>query len=130
MWRPQFHQRFRDDTGAAAVEFALIFPILAIMLFGTVEVGAMYNAQLLVTSGARDAARTMAIDNDTALAKTAAIAAAPGVTLTSSEIAIAPAACAAGTNVSVTITHTQPLITGFFGISVPLVGKATRRCNG
>jgi len=120
---------WRDERGAAAVEFALIAPVLFLLLFGTIEFGAMYNAQILVTSAARDAARTMAIDNDTAAAKTAAIAAAPGIGLVASEVTIS-AACAAGSTVTVTVAHPQHFMTGIFGATITLDGKATRRCNG
>jgi len=119
-----------DERGAAAVEFALVFPLLIVLLFGIIEFGAMYNAQLMVTGAAREGARSMAVTGDAATAKLATIDAATGVALTASDIVVSAATCAAGTNVTVTITHDQHFLTGMFGASVDLSGKATRRCNG
>lgn len=46
----------RDD-GAAAVEFALLFPIFAILVFGGLSLGIIYWHSINAAQGARDAAR-------------------------------------------------------------------------
>jgi hypothetical protein len=45
------------DRGAAAVEFALVVPVLLIVVFGIIDFGRMLNAQLQVTEAAREGAR-------------------------------------------------------------------------
>lgn len=50
-------KRFHDADGANAVEFALVLPILVILLFGIFTVGQAYNTKLVANHAARDAAR-------------------------------------------------------------------------
>jgi hypothetical protein len=49
--------RLRADDGANAVEFALVLPILVILVFGIFTVGMAYNTKLVANHAARDAAR-------------------------------------------------------------------------
>ena len=49
------------ERGAAAVEFALILPILLTLVFGIVEFGWAFGQQVSLGNAAREAARTMAI---------------------------------------------------------------------
>ena len=71
----------RDDRGAAAVEFALVLPVLVVLLFGMVQFGIAYDAQLKVTHAAREGARMAAVGGDVAAAVTAQTAGLQGVTL-------------------------------------------------
>ena len=50
-------QGTRDESGANAVEFALVLPILLILLFGTITGGVLYNQQHTLTQAAREGAR-------------------------------------------------------------------------
>ena len=121
-----------DDRGAAAVEFALVFPLLAVMLFGIVEFGSVYNAQLMLTSAAREGARTMAVTGSPAAASASVLAAAGSLSpgLAAGDVSVSPAACTSTTDVEVTITYDKPFLTGLFGASVELTGVASRRCFG
>lgn len=49
--------RRHDERGAALVEFALIFPLLAVLLFGTISGGLVLNRRLEVSHASREAAR-------------------------------------------------------------------------
>jgi Flp pilus assembly protein TadG len=124
--------KLREDRGAVAVEFALVFPILIAMLLGIVEFGFAYNTQVTVTNAAREGARTMAIQNDPSAARAAAQAVAPHLnpSMTDADIAIAPATCAPGLQSTMTITYTMPFLTGLFGADITLTGKAAMRCGG
>ena len=56
--------------GAAAVEFALVFPLLLIMLFAIIDFGWIFNQQLTLTEAAREGARYNAIHSIEAGAQT------------------------------------------------------------
>ena len=50
--------RLRSDVeGANAVEFALVLPVLVLLLFGTMYGGSLFNSQQTVTQAAREGAR-------------------------------------------------------------------------
>jgi Flp pilus assembly protein TadG len=49
------------DRGAAAVEFALIVPLLLVVLFAIIDLGWVFNQQLSVTAAAREGARYFAV---------------------------------------------------------------------
>jgi Flp pilus assembly protein TadG len=59
-----FHHRNRD-RGAALVEFALIMPLLLLLIFGMVDAGWAFFQNLEVRHGAREAARLAAVDYGT-----------------------------------------------------------------
>ena len=54
----------RDEDGAAAVEFALLLPLLVLLLFGIIQFGIAFNARIQATNAAREAARTAVIGVD------------------------------------------------------------------
>jgi hypothetical protein len=55
-----------DDEGVVAVEFALVLPLLVVLLFTIVLAGSVYADQLHLQSVARDAARAGSVDPDVA----------------------------------------------------------------
>jgi Flp pilus assembly pilin Flp len=48
----------RGEDGAAAVEFALVLPVLVLLLFGIIEFGMTFRDSLTVTSATRSGVRT------------------------------------------------------------------------
>ena len=128
-------KRLRSDRGAAAVEFALVVPVLLVLVLGIVEFGRAYNIQTTLSAAAREGVRTMALQNSAPAARTSAkSAAAPAVTLTDGQISVSAACPVAGTNTSATVTVTinYPLtfITNFFGTAPNLTATGVMRCNG
>ncbi|MGV8970884.1 MAG: TadE family protein [Rhodoglobus sp.] len=120
------------ETGAAAVEFALVLPVLVLLIMGLVEFSLLFNAQISVMNAAREGARVMAIHNDPSLARSAAVAAAPSLRpgLSAANVTVAPTKCVAGSSVTVTIRYSATLLTGFFGVTLPLQGKGVMLCGG
>ena len=54
-----------DEHGAAAVEFALLLPLLVLLLFGLIQFGLAFNTRIQATNAAREGARmaVVGIDN-------------------------------------------------------------------
>lgn len=77
-------RRHRGDRGAAAVEFAILFPVFVMLAFGTISFGFAFEKWISVTQAAREASRFAAtypmptggvsawLDDVTAVAKEAA----------------------------------------------------------
>src|SRR5450759_4377301 len=52
----------RDDRGAAAVEMALVLPVLLFLLMGMIDFGRAYNAQIQLSQAAREGVRLASIN--------------------------------------------------------------------
>ncbi|WP_345037913.1 TadE family protein [Georgenia daeguensis] len=118
----------RSDRGAAAVEFALIVPILLLLVLGITEFGRAYNVQTTLSDAARAGVRTMAIHNSVSEAKESAKAAAASLPLADAQITVEPLTCDGSTEPArVSVEHSVDLI---FFPDVTLTGKGTMRCNG
>lgn len=75
------HNRSRDERGAVAVEFALIVPVLLMLIFGGIEYGRVYSELEVFESAAREGAR-MAATRQPGLVQSAVTAAADPYDLT------------------------------------------------
>jgi Flp pilus assembly pilin Flp len=67
------------DRGAAAVEFALLLPMVLLLLFGIIDFGRALNAQITITEAAREGARLGALGVAAATVVTRTQAAATGL---------------------------------------------------
>jgi hypothetical protein len=54
----------RGQDGAAAVEFALLLPLLVLLLFGFIQFGIAFNTRIQATNAAREAARLAVVGID------------------------------------------------------------------
>jgi Flp pilus assembly pilin Flp len=52
------------EEGAAAVEFALLLPLLVLLLFGFIQFGLAFNTRIQATNAAREAARMAVVGID------------------------------------------------------------------
>jgi Flp pilus assembly pilin Flp len=52
----------KDDRGATALEFAIIVPWLLVLLFGMIEFGFVFQAQLALTHAVREGARLASVN--------------------------------------------------------------------
>jgi hypothetical protein len=91
--RPGAGRRLED--GSVVVEFALLLPILLLLLLGAVQVGVIARDQLLLTQSSRAGAREAAITDSEPAVLEAAIRAAPGSTRRDSGSRSSARACAA-----------------------------------
>ncbi|NYJ74293.1 TadE/TadG family type IV pilus assembly protein [Allobranchiibius huperziae] len=125
------------ERGAAAVEFALVAPLLILLAGGIMEFGRAYEAQTTLSGAARASVRVMALSNDPTAARTAAksVASSSSITLSDSQIAVSPASCATSgatppATATVTISYPLHFFTNLFGTGVTLTGRGSMRCNG
>lgn len=133
--------RFRSgsDAGAVAVEFALILPVLLMLVLGIIEFGRAYNVQNSLSAAAREGVRVMAISKDATAARTATKNAGlfnPAVTdaqiciSTTTPTACSATTCPAGSTVTLTIRYPLTYVTGLVPGSPTLTGKGVMRCGG
>ncbi|GAA1141208.1 TadE/TadG family type IV pilus assembly protein [Nesterenkonia lutea] len=128
------------DRGASAVEFAIVAPVLVLMLLGILAFGHAFHVQSVLSNAARDGVRVMALQDTSggvdpqAVAKETAISSAsPSASISAAQISIIPSTCeAAGTSgpgtATVTISYPMQLLGGLGAVT--LTGKGTMRCNG
>ncbi len=112
---------FKSEKGQSLVEFALILPILLLLVFGIVEFGRAFNTYLIVSNASREGARYAVVgaENgeiiDAIEAKTS--------TLGSVDIFISPEDKSARTNgedVDIKVSYSLSLITPIVG---PLISE-------
>lgn len=60
--RTPSRSRRRGESGAIAVEFALIMPVLLMLVFGILEFGFMINRDMIVGNASRDGARAASLN--------------------------------------------------------------------
>jgi len=128
----------KEERGQAMVEFALILPILILILCAIMDFGWIFFNKILVSNAAREAARYTAIhinDNsafdsaDTEAARTAALASSPALpdTLTVSVLYT-------DSTVTVTVSSPTQVLTGltstfFGGSTVNLTASSSMRAE-
>ena len=64
----------RDERGQALAEFALIMPILFLLIAGILGFGRAYNIQQVVVDAAREGARAAVVQNDATADSTTGVA--------------------------------------------------------
>ena len=99
------HKRLRSESGASAVEFALLLPVLMVILFGVIECGMALYRQAILTNASREGARLGIVQSTPPIAN-AAVTAKINAYLT-----------AAGINPG-TVTRNVPVLTGGTGSDV------------
>ncbi|MGH2680374.1 MAG: TadE/TadG family type IV pilus assembly protein [Actinomycetota bacterium] len=67
------------ERGTAAVEFALVLPLVLVVALALVQTGLLVRDRLLVESAARAGARAAAVQDDPSAIRSAALAAAPSL---------------------------------------------------
>ncbi|GAB2834599.1 TadE/TadG family type IV pilus assembly protein [Lentzea nigeriaca] len=124
------------DRGAAAVEFALVLPVLLLVMCGIIDFGRALHAQVVLTQAAREGARLAALGEPDTVSRTRD--AAGSLTAVEVDVTACPANLAAADAV-VTVTHdftfATPIdaIAGTFGGDIgpiTLSGKGVMRCQG
>jgi Flp pilus assembly protein TadG len=138
MLRPRSAAR-RDDRGAAAVEMALLVPVLLLILFGIIDFGRMLNTQIALSQASREGVRGLALGTSANPTTTVQTDAFPvtGVNVAYTSCPANPGPTSVAT---VTATKSFTYITPISGIlnmlgmsslaSPTITGKAQMRCGG
>jgi Flp pilus assembly protein TadG len=110
---------FRSDEGQAFVEFALVLPLLALLIFGIIQFGLAFRNYIAITDAARVGARAAAVKRTSN--PCAAANAAIQSTVSAGQWAQISSriTCVAGPNVGdqVSITINYPYSIGLPGVS-------------
>ncbi len=105
----------RGNQGQAAVELALVLPLVALLLLALVQVGLVVRDQVLLTHAAREAARQAAVDPSPEAARRAVLAGAP---LTMDRLDVRLTGPGSSGRVTVRLSFRSPT-------AVPVVGPLT-----
>ena len=107
-----FKRRNKNERGQAVVEFAVILPVLLLILFAILQFGVVFNNYIQVTAAAREGARKAAVSRTlgTSAAETAATTAAknaaPGLTAGSVNVTFPNSPTfAQGSDITVQVTY-------------------------
>jgi Flp pilus assembly protein TadG len=102
------------------VEFALVLPLLLLLVFGIIDFGRALNAQVTLTQAAREGARLDALNQPNVVSRTQAAATGlSGVSVT--VVTACPPGAGPGVNADVKVSYAFSFVTpvgaiaGFFG---------------
>ncbi len=123
----------RNDSGAAAVELALVLPFLLLLLCGIIDFGRAYNARITLSNAARESVRVWALGGTQDEATARASEAAVGLTITDVSFDSSPE-CTFGATTAITVTASFTYITPLIADLAPSTGQfstdGVMRCGG
>ena len=126
-------RRDSKDSGAAAVELALVLPFLLLLVCGVVDFGRAYNARITLSNAARESVRVWALGGTQDEARTRASETAVGLNVTDVSFDSSPA-CTFGNKTTITVTASfsfmTPLIAELAPGGTELRTKGVMRCGG
>ncbi|MCC6497785.1 MAG: pilus assembly protein [Propionibacteriaceae bacterium] len=133
---------FKRERGAAAVEFALLLPLLMMLLLAIMEFGYAFFIQATVAGAARVGVRHYVVNYNSNDPTTAANASATAIELAKSAVpdrnlvvgSVFTAACAGNTQTTFVLTYKYQTMTGLLdpivGKNLTVTGKGSMQCGG
>jgi Flp pilus assembly protein TadG len=105
-------KRGRDDRGAAAVEFALVLPVLLLVIFGIIDFGRLLYAKITLSEAAHAGARAAALVGESA-AQDEVAKSVTGLDTSAGPVTATVSACANDPTADATVTvhYTFKLVT-------------------
>ena len=127
--------RSRRHRGAAAVEFALIVPLLVMILFGIIEFGYAFYVQASVAGAARVGVRNYSINYSQPSSSANAVAVATSAVPVPADVisaVLSPACTTAGAQTTMVITYRYHSLTGLLDgfLGGNITGKGSMACGG
>ena len=123
----------KNQKGQSLVEFAIILPILLLLLFGIAEFGIMLNSYLTIQNVAREGARLGIIGGSDVEITSLITATSPNLTPADMSIAITPSELnrKSGDTLQVIVTYnyhmTVPIISSLVGNIIVLTAQTSMR---
>jgi Flp pilus assembly protein TadG len=121
----------RDERGQTMAEFAVVLPILVVLLFGIVQFGILFNNYVTLTDAVRAGSRTAAVSRDASDPESAATASvrASASGLDQSSLAVSVSSpWQPGSDVTVTATYPYAIkLLGWVVTSGSLTTQTTER---
>jgi Flp pilus assembly protein TadG len=120
------HRKLREDSrGQALVEFALVVPILMLLLLGIVDFARAWNVYEVLTDAAREGARVIVVDNglsnDDAIIRIQEAGARAGITIAATDVQITETDLTTGSKATTVRIEYQHRLQ-FVGALMSLVG--------
>ncbi|SEM94146.1 TadE-like protein [Mesobacillus persicus] len=119
----------KSEKGQSLVEFALVVPILALLLFGIVDFGRIFHAYLTIDHAGREAARAASIGKSKTEVELVAVKSGSSINLTIGDVVVVPGA--SGSDAKITITYPiapiTPIIGTFFSEGFILIDTTVMR---
>lgn len=112
------------DRGSVAVEFALLLPLLLLIVFGTIDFGRAINAQITLTQAAREGARLASFGDSSSVVTTGTKNAATGLSNLTVTVTTCATGAGAGVDAVVTVSYPFTFITPV-GAFASMFGTAT-----
>jgi Flp pilus assembly protein TadG len=108
----------RDESGSAVVEFALLLPVLLLLLLAVVQVGVLASDRLLLAQAARAGAREAAIQEFDEAVREAATSAGAGLDPERLRLEVSRAG-SRGSPVTVSLSYDVPIVGVLAGWLLP-----------
>jgi Flp pilus assembly protein TadG len=118
-----------NEQGQAMTEFALVLPILLVILFAIIQFGIVFNRYLDLTDAVRAGARKAAVSrlatDPVAVTKQAVTSSAGDITINPSDITVT-STWDPGSDVTVEATYPSSIDLGIVSISLPPLHSTTK----
>ncbi|MCH6267630.1 TadE/TadG family type IV pilus assembly protein [Neobacillus citreus] len=103
----------KSEKGQSLVEFALILPVLVLILLGIVDFARIFHAYLTIDHAGREAARAASIGKDEATIKSIAVNQGSSIGLTTTQVTVTNGS--SGNNATITIEFPVTFLTPLIG---------------
>jgi Flp pilus assembly protein TadG len=128
-------RRGRLDRGAAAVEMAIVMPLLIAMIIGIIDFSRIFNAELQLSQAAREGVRMAALGASPTAVQTRAQAAAPnpawGAALPFGNVTVDPTCMATPSPMDTAAVTVNYTFNGIMWMNNSVLSqRAVMRCGG
>lgn len=109
----------KSQKGQAMVEFALVLPVLLILVLGSIDAGWLLYAKISTTAAAREAARAVSVLDKTEYGQFQSIANDKATIVPGNEVvSVIPNSYTEGAKMTVTVTTSVTPLVGFLPTSI------------